>query len=100
MFTYLLNTEQYERTNKVRHEMLSLKRLLTDSIRDDLHCQLTRNPTRLRSNLKLTAAYVSKYQRVTRTSLNTMPNTFQLLEIATYLLIHIDLYSRSVCRKT
>lgn len=67
---------------------------------DYLHCQLTRNPTRLRTNLKLTAAYVSKYLRVTRTSLNTMPNTFQLLKIATYLLIHIDLFRSFVCRKT
>lgn len=71
-----------------------------DSIHDYLDCQLTRNPTRLRTNLKLTAAYVSKYLRVTRTSLNTMPNTFQLLKIAACLLIHIDLFRSFVCRRT
>lgn len=71
-----------------------------DSICDYLYCQLTRNPTRLRTNLKLTAAYVSKYLRVTRTSLNTMPNTFQLLEIAAYLLIHIDLFKSFACRRS
>lgn len=71
-----------------------------DSIHDYLDCQLTRNPTRLRTNLKLTAAYVSKYLRVTRTSLNTMPNTFQLLKIASCLLIHIDLFRSFVCLRT